>query len=71
MAHHLYDYWTDTLIGPATDDQVALSDACVRRGGDGLIRIDAEGRVCAFAEHVTPGPDIRSVFTQPDGHTHA
>ena len=68
MDHYLYNYWTDELIGSATADQVALSDACIRRGGDGMIRIDAAGRVCAFAEYVDPGPDIRSVFTQPDLH---
>ena len=66
MAHHLYDYWTDELIGPATADQVTLSDATLRWGGDGMIHIDAAGRVCAFGYHVIPGPDIRCVFTQPD-----
>jgi hypothetical protein len=66
MAHSLYDYRTDERIGPATADQVALSDACIRRGGDGMIRVDGAGRVCAFAYWAEPGSDIRTVFTQAD-----
>jgi len=66
MAHRLYDYWTDELIGAATADHVALSDATLTWGGDGMIHIDAAGRVCAFGDHVVPGPELRCVFTQPD-----
>ena len=66
MAQLLYDYWTDELIGPATVDQIALSDASLRWGGDGLIHVDASGRVCAFGDRVVPGPAYRCVFTQPD-----
>ena len=63
--HHLHDYWTDEVIGPATADQIALSDAALGWGGDGMIHIDAAGRVCAFGAHVVPGPEYRCVFTQP------
>ena len=66
MGHNLHDYWTDELIGPATADQIALSDATLRWGGDGMIHIDGLGRVCAFGNHVVPGPEYRCVFTQPD-----
>jgi len=63
--HFLYDYNTDAFIGPATADQISFSEATLTWGGDGMIHIDAKGRICAFGYHVTPGPDIRQVFTQP------
>lgn len=54
VVNGLYDWWTDQRIGAPTEDQIALSDESDRRGDNGLIHIDARGRVTAFGIGVAP-----------------